>query len=114
MSAEGVDLETVDFSRHATQRALDMAVGADEIRACIERPAETRRLGYPRGDGTRRWKFTRGRLAVVMQSESNGRWTAVTVLWSREGLFRNDFAMHGEYEGRTRKSRTRAATLIRH
>jgi hypothetical protein len=64
------------MSRHAVERAVDMAITADEIRDAFERPREKHFQ-----ERTRSWIYTRGRvtLCIVINPEP----IVTTVLWAR-------------------------------
>lgn len=65
----------IEFSRHALQRALEMAADADDIKAVLENPRH--RVEVPGG----REMWTRGRVSLVMAPITGG-FTVVTVLWA--------------------------------
>ncbi len=84
------------MSRHALDRALEMDVAGDEIRACFDRPEDviwSRKYSL--------FWFVRGRITL---SVSEDRTTVVTVLWSNERDWRADYARGGNLQGRERRS----------
>lgn len=64
-------------SMHAVERALDMAVEADELRACILTPDYTRPSPPPYDKGSHRLHI-RGRLAVAVDGANK---RVITVMW---------------------------------
>lgn len=66
-------------SKHALDRALDMAVEGYEIRAAVENP----RSAYI-SQKHEAWAFSRGRITVDLRPHSDfpGKWSLITVLWS--------------------------------
>lgn len=69
------------FSRHAVERALDMALDADELRLALIHPEYTRHapLTKPEYEGCR--IHIRGRLSVVVDPASR---VVITVIWYKQ------------------------------
>ena len=65
------------MSRHALQRAVDMAIEPDEIRDAFDRPREKFF-----SNRTQSWMFTRGRVTLCLVEEPHGL-VVTTILWAR-------------------------------
>jgi hypothetical protein len=86
------------MSKHALERALEMNVAGEEIRACYERPVE---MMWSQKYAC--WWFIRGRVTL---SVTEDRTCVITVLWSNEHDWRADYARGGDLTGRERRTRT--------
>lgn len=82
------------FSKHAIQRALDMAVEPEEIQDAIHRPD---RIGWSPKYGNELWTAGRVTLAVAEQGDDE---VVVTILWSSERAWRDDYEIAPMPEGR--------------
>ena len=89
----------VEVSRHAAARALDMAVDGTEIRDCMQRP---RKAYHEHSTGN--WVYSRGRIALVV-AFNGGTAVVATVLWVRDGLWRQDAEVAPMPEGRELRRR---------
>lgn len=78
---------TLQFTKHAIERALDMNVPGEEIRACYEQPTNTY---FSQKHGS--WTYQRGRLALALKrDEETGDDAIVTVLWATAEAWENDY-----------------------
>lgn len=84
------------MTKHAVDRALEMAVGGEEIRECLERP---RRAFYDSAHGV--WVYSRGRISLPVAFEAQGP-RVTTVLWSSDGGWRTDAQVAPMPKGRDR------------
>lgn len=85
------------MSKHAIDRALEMGVTGEEIRATYDRPADIIwSIRY------RAYCYTRGRVTLAITEDRS---TVVTVLWSSEHGWRADYARGGDLAGRERRIR---------
>lgn len=85
------------MSHHATERALEMNVTGEEIRAAYDRPTEV--VWSQKYHG---WWHIRGRVCL---SISEDRTCIITVLWADEHSWRADYARGGDLTGRERRTR---------
>lgn len=86
------------MSNHAVDRALEMGVTGEEIRACYDRPTD---LIWSKK--YKSWWFIRGRITLSITED---RACVITVLWSSENDWRADYARGGDLKGRERRSHT--------
>jgi hypothetical protein len=78
---------SLQFTKHAIERALDMDVPGDEIRACYERPTNTY-LSRKHDSYT----FQRGRLALaIRRDQETGDDVVLTVLWATAEAWEHDY-----------------------
>lgn len=75
-----------NFTQHAIDRALDMAVDPDDIRRVLVNP-EVRQVTYHPDHPEESFVWSAGRIALVVQPESK---TVVTVLWRGTVYTRGD------------------------
>ena len=75
------DIDEWNFSAHAVDRALDMALDADELRLALTRPHMMRNapLTRPEYEGCR--IYIRDRISVVVNPETK---TGITVIWHKQ------------------------------
>ncbi|PZF11743.1 hypothetical protein [Curtobacterium sp. MCLR17_034] len=84
------------MSKHAIDRALEMGVTGEEIRACFDHPADiTWSTKY------RAWCYIRDRITLSITEDGT---TVMTVLWSTEHAWHIDYARGGDMNGRERRS----------
>lgn len=84
------------MSKHAIDRALEMGVTGEEIRAAYDRPAEI--------IWSSRYKafcYVRGRVTLAVTED---RTCVMTVLWASEHGWRGDYARGGTMTGRERRN----------
>lgn len=90
--------EPFRMSPHAIDRALEMGVTGEEIRACYDKPDES----YW-SQTHEKWCYKRGRIALGITPDRN---TIATVLWRTQRDWRADYARGGDLTGRERRTRT--------
>ncbi len=79
------------MSKHALDRAVDMAVEGHEIRAAMLRPRHVHQLpGYTA-------YYTHGRITLVVATDN---WVVKTILWATANAWIED-RQYGEYDGRS-------------
>lgn len=86
------------MSNHALDRALEMGVTGEEIRACYDNPED-----MYWSQKHQKWCYTRGRIALGITEDHQ---RVATVLWSNENDWRADYARGGDLTGRERRSHT--------
>lgn len=84
----------VVFSRHATERALDMAVDSLELQAALFKPDS---VDFSAKHGS--WNFVSGRLCCGVAQGDDDVFVVVTVLWRSREDWRKDLG-RGLYGGR--------------
>lgn len=94
-------------SKHALERALDMGVTGEEIRAAWDKPRNTHRSGK-----TGCWYLTRGRIVPVVR-DSIPQATVVTVFWAKAADWAADLEFAPMRERPADFSAARAATKAR-
>ena len=82
------------MSKHALQRALDMALSPDEIRAAVLRPRSSHWADRTQSE----WR-TNGRVTACVCVSDDGVLVVKTFLWARASDWAAD-AKHGAYAGR--------------
>ena len=82
------------MSKHALQRALDMALDPSEIRDAVLRP----RSSFWADRTQSEWR-TRGRVTACVRVDPGGVLVVTTFLWARASDWAAD-GEHGAYEGR--------------
>lgn len=86
------------MSKHAMERALEMDVAGEEIRACYDVPSQViwsqKYSAY--------W-YQRGRITLSVSAD---RQTIITVLWASAHDWRADYARGGDLTGRERRTKT--------
>jgi hypothetical protein len=82
------------MSHHALERAVDMAVTADEIRACWDNPLDQH--WSPKHNG---WVISRGRITLGVR-ETDSLPVVTTVMWSTPAGYASDLE-HGTLTGRS-------------
>lgn len=79
------DLTTCHFTKHALQRALEMALEADELREAYENPDSVRwSVKYEN------WTYTKGRVTLAVAHDDNGSAAILTILWATPELWAQD------------------------
>lgn len=84
------------MSAHAIDRALEMGVAGEEIRAAYDRPTDVIWSAKYKA-----FCYIRGRITLAV---SEDRKTVATVLWSSEHGWRADYARGGTMTGRERRN----------
>lgn len=95
------------MSRHATQRAVEMAVTAEEILAAWERPLH-KHFDERRGS----WRLTRHRVTLCVVEDA-GRFVVTTVLFARASDWAED-AQLPPAKGREDKDMSGVRSVRRH
>lgn len=85
-----IDNQTIYFSRHASQRVMEMLVKPTEVRKCLENPQKKFR------DRQGRHLWVRGRIALAVEMDDDVL-CVKTVMWSAARLWRLDEAVYGDY-----------------
>lgn len=95
--APKIQMRSVELSRHAIDRALDMNVTGEEIRAAIETPSSA--YISRKHDA---WLFENGRIGVGLRRhwDDYRRWAVVTVIWATAEGWIADAMVAGMPEGR--------------
>lgn len=88
-------MSAFEMTKHAIDRALDMALEGAEIRETVTRPRDS----YW-SDRTQSWHRTRGRLTACVVVAADGVETVRTFLWSKPSGWVADAEL-GEYGGRS-------------
>lgn len=87
------------LTKHAIERALDMAVPGSEIRDCYQQPTE-KKWNPKYGCST----YSRGRLALSVRfDEDTQEDVIVTILWANQEAWEADYK-YGSVEGRAPRS----------
>ncbi|MFH8626214.1 hypothetical protein ACH4A8_30765 [Streptomyces vietnamensis] len=72
------NISELSFSSHAVQRALDMALDADELRLTLTRPEHVRPSPMTRPEYAGQKIHIRGRVAAAVNPTTK---TVITVMW---------------------------------
>jgi hypothetical protein len=91
------------LTRHAIQRALDMAVDPEEIRDAWNKPRDTHKSGTTGAD-----YLTRGRITLVTRGD-----VVVTIMWARQSDWVADHEIGGYDTRQQIKTVSRAAQKAR-
>lgn len=95
------------FTKHATDRALDMAVGAEELLSALRKPRTV--VDSKAHPGTSYWTRGRVTLGVAYDLRDPDVISIVTVLWSSAANWDIDYELAPAVKGREARTHFRQA-----